>query len=262
MKNNLLINTPEKIEGEIEDFKMNCLDDSKNFTVAKIKLCRDIKNDKPLLFYSQDLTRNFRGETDSYAKKQIIKVFSPANHEAIADVTLTKKFEDTVLAHRNKIRDYSPMTDISSQNMKLFMDESTAEFVSDIGINVDGLSEDFTEMESVEATPFLDDISADATRLKEELFFLKERMTVVKDQMADTFEEYSDPRKLSEDEFALCLAKENIPDGLVQKYLELKEQIEGVKGQLGEVSTAVFKETASKIKLPERIKEVSFDIFK
>ena len=260
MKNNLIINTPENIEGEIEDFKMDCLDDSKNFTVAKIKLCRDIKNDKPLLFYSQDLTRNFRGETDPFGKKQILKVFSPSNHEAVVDVTLTKKFEDTILAHRNKIRDYSPMTDISSQNMKLFLDEKTAEFVSDIGINVDGLSEDFSEMESVEATPFLDDISVDATKLKEELFFLKERMTVIKDQMADTFEEYSDPRKLSDDEFALCLARENIPGGLVQQYLELKDQINGVKGQLGEVNTVVFRETSTKIKLPERIK--GYDLFK
>jgi hypothetical protein len=146
--------------------------------------------------------------------------------------------------------------------MKLFMDEGTAEFVSDIGINVEGLSEDFSEMESVDATPFLDDISVDATRLKEEIFFLKERMTVVKDQMADTFEEYSDPRKLSDDEFALCLARENIPDGLVQRYLELKEQIDSVNGNLKDVNTAVFKETSSKIKLPERIKEVGFDIFK
>jgi len=142
----------------------------------------------------------------------------------------------------------------------LFLDEPTAEFISDIGINVDGLSEDFTEMESVEATPFLDDISADATRLKEEMYFLKSRMDVIKDQMADTFEEYSDPRKLSEDEFALLLARENIPDGLVQRYLELKEQIDGVKGQLGEVNTAVFRETSTKIKLPERIK--GYDLWK
>ena len=239
---------------------MDCLDDEKNYTVAKIKLCRDIKNDKPLLFYSQDLTRNFRGESDPFGKKQILKVFTPSNHEAVADISLSKKFEDTVLAHRNKIKDYSPMTDIHSDSMKLFMDENTAEFVSDIGINVDGLSEDFTEMESVEATPFLDDISVDATKLKEELTFLKERMIIVKKQMADTFEEYEDPRKLSDDEFALCLAKENIPDGLVQQYLELKDQIDGVKGQLGEVNTVVFKETASKIKLPERIKE--YDLWK
>jgi len=260
MENNLIINTPEKIEGDVEDFKMDCLDDEKNYTVAKIKLCRDIKNDKPLLFYSQDLTRNFRGETDPFGKKQILKVFTPSNHEAVADVALTKKFEDTVLAYKKKINDYSPKTDIFSDHMMLFLDEPTAEFISDIGINVEGLSEDFTEMESVEATPFLDDISADATRLKEELFFLKERMTVVKDQMADTFEEYSDPRKLSDDEFALCLARENIPDGLVQKYLELKEQIDGVKGQLGEVNTVVFRETSTKIKLPERIK--GYDLFK
>jgi hypothetical protein len=44
------------------------------------------------------------------------------------------------------------------------------------------------------------------------------------------------------------------------KDLELKEQIEGVKGQLGEVNTVVFRETATKIKLPERIK--GYDIFK
>ena len=260
MKNNLIINTPERIEGDVEDFKMDCLDDEKNYTVAKIKLCRDITNDQPLLFYSQDLTRNFRGETDPFGKKQILKVFTPSNHEAVADVTLTKKFEDTVLAHRNKIRDYSPMTDISSQNMKLFMDESTAEFVSDIGINVESLSDDFTEMESVMATPFLDSISVDATKLKEELLFLKERIAVVKDQMADTFDEYSDPRKLTDDEFAACLARENIPDGLVQRYLKLKEQIDSVNGNLKEVNTAVFKETVSKIKLPERIK--GYDLFK
>jgi len=151
------------------------------------------------------------------------------------------------------------MTDISSKNMKLFMDEGTAEFISDIGINVDVLSEDFSEMESVEATPFLDDISVDATRLKEEMYFLKSRMDVIKDQMADTFDEYEDPHKLSDDDFALCLARENIPDGLVQQYLELKEQIDGVKGQLGEVNTVVFRETATKIKLPERIK--GYDLF-
>jgi hypothetical protein len=260
MKNNLIINTPEKIEGDVEDFKMSCLDDEKNYTVAKIKLCRDIKNDKPLLFYSQDLTRNFRGETDPFGKKQILKVFTPSNHEAVADVTLTKKFEDTVLAYKKNINDYSPKTDIYSDNMVLAIDETTAEFVSDIGINVESLSDDFTEMESVMATPFLDSVSVDATKLKEELFFLKERMTVVKDQMADTFEEYSDPRRLSDDEFALCLAKENIPDRLVQMYLELKEQIDGVKGQLGEVNTAVFRETSTMIKLPERIK--GYDLWK
>ena len=254
MKNNLIINTPEKIEGDVEDFKMNCLDDSKNFTVAKIKLCRDIENDRPLLFYSQDLTRNFRGETDPFGKKQILKVFTPSNHEAVADVTLTKKFEDTVLAYKKKINDYSPKTDIFSDHMMLFLDEPTAEFISDIGVNIEGLSEDFSEMESVEATPFLDDISADATRLKEEMYFLKGKMVVIKDQMADTFEEYEDPRRMSDDEFALCLARENIPDELVQQYLELKEQIDGVKGRLGEVNTVVFRETASKIKLPERIK--------
>ena len=165
MKNNLIINTPEKIEGDVEDFKMSCLDDEKNYTVAKIKLCRDIKNDKPLLFYSQDLTRNFRGETDPFGKKQILKVFTPSNHEAVADVTLTKKFEDTVLAYKKNINDYSPKTDIYSDNMVLAIDETTAEFVSDIGINVESLSDDFTEMESVMATPFLDSVSVAATKL-------------------------------------------------------------------------------------------------
>ena len=40
----------------------------------------------------------------------------------------------------------------------------------------------------------------------------------------------------------------------------LKDQINGVKGQLGEVNTVVFRETSTKIKLPERIK--GYDLFK
>jgi hypothetical protein len=256
--NNLLINTPERIDDDIDGFKLDCVDDEKNYTVSRIKLCRNIEDDKPLLFYTQDLTRNFRDKEDHYGKKQIIKVFTPVNHEAVADVTLTKKFEDTVLAHRKRIKDYSPLSDIHSDSMKLFMDEKTAEFVSDIGINVDGLSDDFSEMESVEATPFLEDISVDATRLKEELQFLQGKLVVIKDQIAEGFEECVEPRRLSDDDFAMCLTTENVPDGLVQKYLEIKEQMDRVKGQLGEVNTVVFRETSTKIKLPERIKEVNF----
>jgi hypothetical protein len=260
--NNLLINTPERIDDDIDGFKLDCVDDEKNYTVSRIKLCRNIEDDKPLLFYTQDLTRNFRDREDPFGKKQIMKVFTPANHEAVADVTLTKKFEDTVLAHRNSIKDYNPLSDIHSSNMVLALDEMTAEFVSDIGININGLSEDFSEMESVEATPFLEDISVDATRLKEELQFLQGKLLVIKDQIADGFEDCVEPRKLSDDDFAMCLATENVPDGLVQRYLEVIEQLDRVKGQLGEVNTVVFRETSTKIKLPERIKEVNFDIFK
>ena len=260
MENNLIINTPENIDTDIEDFKLDCIDDEKNYTVAKIKLCRDIKNDKPILFYSQDLTRNFKGENDPFGKKQILKAFTPSNHEAVADISLTKKFEDTILAHNIKIRDYNPMTDIHSQNMKLFMDEGTAEFVSDIGINVEGLSSDFSEMESVESTPFLEDISVDASILKEELHSLQSRMFLLKTQMADEFENTCDPKKLTEDEFVHRMAIENIPDDLVQKFLELKEKIDRVKARLGEVNTVVFSETRTKIKLPERIRD--YDILK
>lgn len=260
--NNVLINTPDKIDDDIDDFKLDCLDDEKNSTVSRIKLCRNVDDDKPLLFYTQDLTRHFRDRNDPFGKKQILKVFTPENFEAAADVTLTKKFEDTVLAHRNKIRDYSPLSDIHSEQMKLFMDEKTAEFVSDIGVNIDGLLEDFSEMESVEATPFLEDISVDATKLKEELQFLQTKLILVKDQIADVFDEYMDPRQLTDDEFAVYMTNENVPDGLVQNYLEVKEELDRVKGQIGEISTVVFRETSTKIKLPERLKqEVRFDIF-
>jgi len=259
---NVLINTADRIDDDIEDFKLDCLDDKKNYTASRIKLCRTIEEDKPLLFYTQDLTRHFRDQNDPFGKKQILKVFTPENFEAAADVTLTRKFDDTILAHRSKIRDYSPLSDIHSESMKLFLDEKTAEFVSDIGVNIEGLSEDFSEMESVEATPFLEDISVDATKLKEELQFLQRKLMLVKDQIAGVFNETMDPKQVSEDEFAVYMTRENVPDGLVQKYLNAKEKLDRVKVQLGEVNTVVFRETSTKIKLPERLKqEVHFELF-
>ena len=258
----LVINTPERIDDDIENFRLDRLDEKDNYTVAQVKLCRKAEDGSPLLFYSQDLSRNFRDKNDPLGSKRILKVFTPANHEAIADETLTHKFQDTVLAFKKKIPDYSPLSDVHSDKMKLFMDESTAQFVSDIGVNVDGLGQDFSEMESVTATPFMEDVSISASSLKSELELLKERLLIIKGQIADSFDEYLDPAVVSDDEFARRMALEHVPDGLVQKYLEVSVEIHSVKSKLGEVNQVVFSETSSRIKLPARIKEVNYGLFK
>ena len=255
----LIINTPERIEDDIEDFRLDRLDEKNNYTVSRIKLCRKLEDDTPLLFYSQDLSRNFRDKNDPLGSKRILKVFTPVNHEAIADETLTHKFQDTVLAFKRQIPDYSPLSDVHSDKMKLFMDESTAQFVSDIGVNVDGLGQDFSEMESVNATPFMEDVSFSASSLKSELELLKEKLLIIKGQIADSFDAYWDPATVGDDEFARRMALEHVPDGLVQKYLEVSEEIQSVKSKLGEVNQVVFSETSSRIKLPARIKQGVFN---
>jgi len=256
---NVIIDIPERIDSDIEDFKICAVDDENNFTAARIKLCREPENDQPILFYSQELSRNFKRSGDPFARRHIIKTFTPANLEAVADTTLEHKFRDTILAHKDTVWDYSPLTDIHSQRMNLFMDEDTATFMSDIGVNVDGLGEDFQGMESVESSPFLDEVSLDATRLKNELRDLKDQLLIVKEQMADEFSEYVDPRTLTGDEFDTRLAREKVSDGLVQSYLMLKEQIAGFESRLGQVKDTVFSETRTRIKLPKLIEERSAD---
>ena len=260
--NQLVINTPDRIDNDIEDFRLDRLGDKDNYTVAQVKLCRKAEEDTPLLFYSQDLSRNFREWGDPLGSKRIMKVFTPSNHEAVVDESLTHKFQDTLLAFKNRIHDYSPLSDVHSSNMKLFMDENTAQFVSDIGIQVEGLDADFSEMESVPASPFMEDVSISASSLKSELTLLKEKLLLIKEQIADSFEEYLDPASVSDDEFARRMALEHVPDGLVQRYLEVSEEIQSVKSKLGEVNQVVFSETSSRIKLPARIKEVNYGLFK
>jgi hypothetical protein len=247
---NIVIDTPKRLDEDIEDFKIDAVDDEKNFTVSRVKLCRDPKDEKPILFYTQELSRNFKNPRDPFGKRHIIKAFTPSNFEAVADTTLEKKFTDTILAHKNAIDDYSPLTDIHSQKMNLFLDEDTAVFLDDVGINVDGMGEDFQSIESVSASPFMEEIAFDAAKLKRELFEFRRDLIVVKQQMADEFKEYLDPTVTTEDEFTEALARENVSTVLVKSYLSIKEKIKGLESQLGEVSNTVFKETAAKIKLP------------
>ena len=258
---NIVIDTPERIEQDIEEFKLDCVDDAKNYTAAKIKLCRDPENDKPVLFYSQELARNFRDQHDPFGRRHIIKVFTPSNLTAVADSTLESKFNDTILAFKPRVQDYSPLTDIHSQKMNLFMDEETATFVSDIGINVDGLGEDFTGIQSVESTPFLDDLSINASHLKLELADLRKQLLTIKEVMANVFSNYIDPRSVSGELFDEALANEKIPQGYIQTYLALKEQIKTIESQLGLVNTEVFTETSSRIRLPKLIERSVYDKF-
>jgi len=249
--NNIVIDIPERIEDDIEDFKLDCVDEEKNYTASKIKLCRDPENDKPVLFYTQELARNFRDQSDPFGKRHIIKVFTPSNLTAVADSTLESKFNDTILAFKDRIHDYSPLTDIHSQKMNLFMDENTATFISDVGINVDGLGEDFQSIETVNANPYLEDLSLDAGKLKVELYELKKQLLNIKEMMADEFVNYVDPHSVSDELFDQALANEKAPQGYVQSFLSIKEQIRQIESQLGEVNFAVFAETSSKIRLPK-----------
>ena len=260
MNENFVIDLPERIDDRIEDFKLSAAEEEKNFTTARIKLCREAETDRPLLFYSQELVRNFKDPYDRFSKRHLIKVFTPSNHQAVADISLEGKFKDTVLAHKESIMDYSPLTDIHSHDMNLFIDEDTAQFMDDIGINVDGMGEDFQSIESVSASPFHEEVSYDAMELKKEVHALEKRLMDVKTMMADEFEEYTDPLMLTDSEFNERLAKENISSSLSQDYLVLNEKIERVKAQLGELSSAVFAEVSTIIKLPKAM-EVKDDLF-
>jgi len=262
MHKTVQIDTPDRLDDDIEDFQLDCLDDEKNYTAARIKLCRDPEDDQPVLVYNQQLTRHFRDGEDPFGRRERIKVFTPSNLSAIADTTLEHKFKDTLLAHKDRIRNYSPLSDIHSDEMNLFMDENTATFLADIGVNVDGLGEDFTGIESVSADPFMDEISEDADRLKRQLAELRQHLRTLQQQMADEFEEYTDPDSLTETQFEERLARESMPDSYIQTYLKLKEQIAELEAQLGELSQAVFSETARRIRLPSTLEERQNDLLK
>ena len=230
---NVVIDIPDRIDQDIEDFKLDAIDDEKNYTASRIKLCRDPENEKPILFYSQELSRNFKNPNDPFSKRHIIKTFTPENIEAVADVTVEHKFKDTLLAHKDFVWDYNPLSDIHSGSMNLFMDEDTA--------------------------GFMEDVSLDATRLKNDLKDFQGRMWIIKDQMSDEFSDWIEPKTLTDDEFDEKLVNEKVSEGLVQTYLSLKEQIGDLKAKLGEVNMSVFSETKSKIKLPKIIEERSLD---
>jgi len=247
---NLIINDPERIDADIEDFRLDNLEDGKNFTAARIRVCRDPKEHKPLVFYSQELIRNFKDPQDPLGRRQILKVFAPGSFEASADTALEQKFRDTILAFKPSIEDYNPLSDIHSQKMNLFMDEESATFLSDIGVNINGLGEDFQGIESVSASPFMEEISQDAARLKAELRELKGKYFQVRQEMTREFKNAGNVAGLSDEEFAERLAGENVSPALVQSYLSLLEEISSLEARLGEVSSIVFTETRSKIRLP------------
>ena len=80
----------------------------------------------PVVFYSQELNRNFKNPDDPFGKRHVIKTFTPDNAMASADTALELKFKDAILAHCKSINDYSPLTDIHSNEMDLFIDDQTA----------------------------------------------------------------------------------------------------------------------------------------
>jgi hypothetical protein len=257
MTKNVIIDYGEKLEDEVEAFKLDAVDAESNYTAARLRLCRDPENHQPVLFYSQELSRNFKDQRDPFSKRHLIKVFTPGQFQAAGDEVITGKFQDTILAHQKAIPDYSPLTDVHSTSMNLFLDEDTAQFLEDVDVRVDGLAEDFQGIESVSATPYMEDIARDATQIKRELAHLKGKYEVVKEQLAEEFEEYVNPMTVSDEVFGEALAREGkVPKQLVQSYLSIRERMQELEAQLGQFQAAVFNETAPKIRLPKAIESL------
>jgi len=250
---NVIIDNPERIDEDISDFKIDLVEKEKNFTAARLRLCRNPETEAPIVFYSQELIRNFRNPMDPFGRRYLIKTFPSENAMASADLALERKFRDTILAHKENIADYSPLTDIHSQNMGLFLDDETATFLSDIGINVDGLGDDFDGIESVPATPYIEEVAIDADRLKRELRSLNCDLVRVKKQIRNELALSDDILSLTEENFAQILAAHRISDALVQKYLSLSERARQIQMQLGQASEVVFRETKTRIRLPARL---------
>ncbi len=253
MQNNVVIESPQRLDDEIEGFKLDAVDDEMNYTAARLRLCRDSREGEPVLFYTQELSRNFKDSRDPFGNRHLIKVFTPGRFLAAADEVITGKFQDTLLAHKGKIPDYSPMTDIHSSRMNLFFDDQTAQFLEDEGVQIDGLTEDFSGIESVSATPFMDAVAHDASLIKRELAGLKGKLSFLKDDLADYLENIN-VRQASEDVFAEALARSpRVPAELTQSYLSIRERMNKLEGELGQVQSTIFQETAPKIRLPKAI---------
>ena len=249
---NIVIDKPEKLDADIEDFKIDAVEEAKNFTASRIRLCRDPESEEPVIFYTQELIRNFKNPHDPFGRRWVLKTFSPENAMAAADVTLERKLTDSILAHKSQIPDYSPLTDIHSNEMGLFLDEDTAVYLSDMGINVDGLGEDFSGIETVSATPFMEEVAYDAGKLKSELWMMRNELRKVQQAILDEIGDQRELTSIPAESFDL-LAEHHVSDALVQKLLELKSKISTFEVQLGQASSVVFSETVTRIHLPGRI---------
>ena len=249
----IVINKPERLDFDIEDFKIDAVEEEKNFTASRIRVCRDPRSEEPVIFYTQEMIRNFKAPHDPFGKRWVLKTFSPENAMAAADVALERKFSDSILAHKSHIPDYSPLTDIHSNEMGLFLDEDTATYLSDVGINIDGLGEDFSGIETVSATPFMEEVAIDVGKLKSELMDLRNSLRKVQLAILEEIGIERDSISFTDEFFDLLLVEHRISDSLVQRLLELKSKIQVLESQLGQASSAVFSETVPRIHLPGRI---------
>ena len=249
-KNNLVIDTPQRLEQQIESFKIDAVEQEKNLTSARIRVCRDPGRHTPVIFYQQELNRCFRHADDPLQRRIVLKAFEPNNVNASTDTALEFKFNDAVLAHQSRIDDYSPLTDIHSDQMNLFIDEESATFLADAGIDVDNVGGEFQQIESVAATPFMQQVAGDVHALKVQLADVEKNIGEIKAQMLS---EIGIEGPVEQDRFEQLISQHDVSVGLVQRYLMYKERCDKLRAELNQASDAVFSETKTMIKLPARI---------
>ena len=85
--------------------------------------------------------------------------------------------------------------------------------------------------------------------MKEQLQILNSELEIVKDQIGDEIG--------IENVDESTMANYKASDGLVQKYLSVKERIDKIKFQLGEANKVVFSETKTRIQLPSSLEYIN-----
>jgi hypothetical protein len=248
---NLIIDTGDRLDKDIQEFKVSAVEKEKNFTSARIRVCRDPKTLSPMIFYSQELNRNFKNPSDPMSMRHIVKSFEPDHVNASTDTALEFKFNDAMLAHRSRIDEYNPLTDIHSNEMNLFVDEDSATYLSDMGIDIDHVGDEFQEIQSVEASPFVLGVAGDVYALKRQLADAEQKLSEVKIAMLD---EIGINSNIDDAQFETLISQHRISASLVQQYLMHNDRCNKHRKQLSQANEAVFSETITQINLPARIK--------
>lgn len=208
------------------------------------------QNGETYLVRSRNIQRPIHNPSDTFSHA---KLYSPtkATSESIAAVTMVvqeKKVADTVLPYERNVKEYNPESDVVSDNNVLIVDRNAADMIENIGLNMEGISNEYEGIESIAPNVYQSNLVDDIVVIKRDIRDVMSRISML-------MQYYRSRGELSGEVYSIrqlySIENESLPVDLARELADFS----GLYGKYMELQRVIINETAERIKIPDMFME-------
>lgn len=224
--------------------RMNLYDAGKQGIFTDIATIKTPKNN-PIITFSKRFER--MSNSKESVNEVIVDAIDANEGNTVYDKSVRSKVEDIVFPYKEEIPLYGPLSDIESENMRIFITEEASDLIENDGVDLGLMREELSEISSIPVNKEQEDYAKATYGIRENIASIRRQMAQCQGRILLSKPQW---KNLRYDEFIIKLV--NIGDSPdCSKFLKLDAKLRKNKALIDQYSASIMAESLNEVYIPD-----------